>query len=257
MHSNFRHSFLRRLQGFVLPAALMTLLFATSSSRAAFITYSGSGSGGDGAISASASFTITNGQIVLTLTNTLAVSSFVSPGQALSQIVFTLSNAPGATTITASGQFGDVGAGDVVTYVATDDGTGQSTPQRWITNSSISSNTVSLTPIGGGQPSQMISPNVANGGVYTNANNGVPNFNSYVIGTATFTMSMVGVTANTDVTAVTFRFGTSNEWTVTGSRDVTPTVPEPATMALAISGLGTFGIAGLRRLRRKQVDVTA
>lgn len=257
MHINFRHSFLRRLQGFVLPAALISLMFGTSNSRAAFITYSGSGSGGDGAISASASFTITNGQIVLTLTNTLAASAFKSPGQALSCIEFTLGNAPGATAITPSGQFGDVGAGNLVTYVATDDGTGQSTPQRWVTNSSISGNTVTLTPIGGGQPSQMISPFVANGGAYPMANGGVPIFDSYVIGTATFTMSMAGVLSTTDITAVTFRFGTSREWTVTGSRDVTPTVPEPATMALAISGLGTFGIAGLRRLRRKQVDVTA
>lgn len=266
----------RRPQGLVLPAALIALLFATSSSRAAFISYTASGTNDGYSVSASASFTTSSGQIVITLTNTLAASSFVDAAQAISQISFTLSNAVGTVgTQTASGQLGNIDARSHVwqgwNYVTNPNygkvtyktGAGSTNPNRWVDNSpTIHSynTTVTLTPGG----VQMIAPYLANGGDYGSPHSNVDDDNPYVIGTATFTLNLGSITANTNITGMTFRFGEPgycSSTTITGVRDNSvndPVItPEPATMALAISGLGTFGIAGLRRLRRKQGDVTA
>jgi len=44
---------------------------------------------------------------------------------------------------------------------------------------------------------------------------------------------------------------------VLGEQPVVETVPEPSTVALALSGLGTLGFAGLRRYRRRRQEVLA
>lgn len=278
MLNNLRHLNWRRPRGFILPAALMTLLLATSSSRATFVSYTASGTNDGRPVSASASFTTSNGQIVITLTNTLLASSFRDAGQAISAITFTLSNSVGTVgTQTASGQLGNIDARSHVWQWyptwgwVTNPNYGKVTytsgnPNRWVDNSpQIKSwhSTVTLTP--GGQ--QMIAPYMANGGDYGSPNSNIDdgNNNPYVIGTATFTLNLGNITANTNIMGMTFQFGEPgycSSSTITGVRtnSVDPpsaVAPEPATMALAISGLGTFGIAGLRRLRRKQSDVTA
>jgi hypothetical protein len=167
----------------------------------------------------------------------------------VSDITFTLSNNAGTLgTQTAAGQFGDISGNPtpgVVTYVSSDDQTGDTTPIRWFANGGVSGAMVTLEAIGGGQPSQMIAPNIANGGQYTNANNGLRNFNSYVIGPATFTIALSGVTADTTVTAVTFSFGTSPDYFV----DSTTAVPEPASMTLGAFGLVSLAfVVAARRL---------
>ena len=233
-------------------AAILTWAIGSGSAGAASITYTGSGSGADGALAAKAIFTTGDGVISLVLSNELATSVIRSPGQALSDITFTLSNDAGTLGAqTAAGQFGDLSGNPnagVVTYVASDSDTGDTTPIRWFSGNGagVSGATVTLETIGGGQPSQMIAPNIANGGQYTNANNGLQNFNSFVIGPATFTIALPGVTANTTVTGVTFSFGTQAEYTVTGDPSA---VPEPSTLVLAgIGGLGMIGM--VRRSRR-------
>jgi hypothetical protein len=206
--------------------------------------------GGDGAEGASAQFTSSTNQLTVTLTNTLAANLFRAPGQALSDITFTLSNATTATNFTgstAAGQFGDV-SGSTVTYVSSDDKTGNTTPVRWFANGSVSGTTVTLETIGGGQPSQMIAPFVSNsppGGQYPSANGGLDNFNSYVIGPATFTLNLPGVTAATTVTAATFSFGTTPDMPfITGIPQV---IPEPSTMIMAALGAVGFLGYGVRR----------
>src|SRR5262249_9758172 len=150
-------------------------------------------------------------------------------------------------TQTAAGQFGDVSGNPtpgVVTYTATDTQTGDTSPIRWFSgnNAGVSGAVVTLEAIGGGQPSQMIAPWIADGGQYTNANNGVKNFNSYVIGPGTFTLNLSGVTADTTVIAATFSFGTQPDIFIDGHP-----VPEPSTLVLAgIGGLGVFGMVRLK-----------
>jgi hypothetical protein len=218
-----------------------------ASAGAAVITYTGSDDTSDGPVAAQATFTTGDGFITVVLSNTLAANLFRSPGQALSDITFVLSNDAGTVgDQTAAGQFGNISGnpnpGDL-TYVSTDDGTGDSTPVRWFDNGSVAGATVHLEAIGGGQPSQMIAPFLVDGGTYTDANNGLQNFNSYVIGTATFTIELSGVTANTTVDSVEFSFGTGPDFFVPGT-----SVPEPSTLVLA--GIGGLGMLVVVRRKR-------
>jgi PEP-CTERM motif len=239
---------LRRLSCLFAGAVLCWVL-GPGSAGAGMITYTGNGTSVNGDLAAKAIFTTGDGVITVVLSNELATSVFGSSGQAVSDITFTLSNEAGTLgTQTATGQFGNISGNPtpgVVTYVASDDQTGDTTPIRWFTgtNAGVSGDTVTLEAISGGQPSQMIAPDVVDGGQYTNANNGLQNFNSYVIGPATFTLELSGVTANTTVSAVTFSFGTGPDSFVAGA------VPEPSTLTLAgIGGLCLIGIV-LRRRR--------
>jgi hypothetical protein len=115
----------------------------------------------------------------------------------------------------------------------------------------IAGNNVTLETLGGGQPSEMIAPFVADGGTYPNSNASVTNFNSHVIGTLTIDLFLSGVTAATTITSVQWSFGTGPDHVLT---DTTPVIipeetPEPGSLALI--GLG---LAGLAFVRRRQVS---
>jgi len=216
---------------------------------AATVTFFGTGTGSDGPLSASAAFTTSAGSLSVTISNTLAASVIRSAGQAVSDIIFTLSNAPGTLgATTALGQLVNVGAGGTVTNVG-------GSPVRWLGQGppppggtgffSIVGNTITMEAIGGGQPSQMILPA---GGPYTNANASITGgqFNPFVNGSATFTLALTGVSAATTITGATFSFGTGPDTFITG------VVPIPGTLPLFATGL-----LGLWALRRKRKVVSA
>jgi hypothetical protein len=234
----------------IILIALLALAVGSTPSRATSISYGGSGSGSDGALSATADFTTGNGTLTVTLTNQLGAGVIRSAGQALSDIQFTLSNNAGALGSTsASGQLGNVSGSGVVTYVSGD-------PTRWLGvgggQFTINGNSILMEVIGGGQPSQMIAPAIANGGTYGNVNQGFGNFSPYVIGPATFTLGLAGVTADTTITSATFSFGTSPDTFIDGTVIHHPVVPEPSTLALSLIGLGSLGLARLRGRSRRQ-----
>ena len=111
---------------------------------------------------------------------------------------------------------------------------------------SIIGNVVTLEAIGGGQPSQMLYPS---GTSFPGVNQGVKNFDPYVIGPATFSLALAGVTADTTVTAAMFSFGTSPDTFLPGTRGGGENpLPEPSSIALLTVGLG--GLLGLRRVRK-------
>ena len=185
----------------------MGCALALQPAGAATVTLSGTGTGNDGALGASAVFTTSTGLLSVTLTNTLAANVIRSAGQAVSDLSFTLSNAPGTLgATTATGTFANFNGSTTPTLAA-------GNPTRWLGaggqgNFSIVGNTITLEAIGGGQPDQLILPA---GTTYPTANASITRtaqFSPFVDGPSTFTLALSGVTANTTITGATFSFGT-------------------------------------------------
>jgi hypothetical protein len=89
------------------------------------------------------------------------------------------------------------------------------------------------------------------GATYSNANGSIAGnkpHNPFLAESATFDLSVTGVTGDTVISGVTFSFGTTegNNVTVGEGPPPPPPVPEPASIVLA--GLGLMGFAAYRRL---------
>jgi hypothetical protein len=216
------------------------------------IPWVASGTGGDGALDGQADFTISAGKIVVTVTNLLSPTVIRSAGQEVSDVIFTISNAPGTNgTNTAAGQLVNTNGTGVPTNVG-------GTPGRWVGlepgkgSFGISGSTITLETIGGGKPTEMILP-ADNGGGYPNANGNFDNFNPNVDGPATFTLPLSGVTASTTISSVSISFGTGPDTTLTAHPVPAPLIGHGLLALLGIGGV-LFGGKLLENAKNTRYD---
>jgi hypothetical protein len=215
----------------------------------------------DGALSAQATFTPGNGTITVTLQN--LQSGIHADGQQISQFYFTLGGSLSAPTALTNV------AGNEVSIAK--NGTVASGP-TFVTGSNfhwafaVSGTGVSLDTLNGvgGKPNHLII-GPANGDGNYSSNASVFQHNPSFAGSATFTLSVPGVTSNsvldsTNILNVVFGFGTSGNdhfagQFVGGGPDGHPGpagAPEPSSLVLL--GLGAAGMAGWGWRRRRQAS---
>ncbi len=199
-------------------------------------------------VSATALITPGTNQVTVTLTNLQANPT--SAGQLVSDVIFSVSGATGAASLTAS-------SGNVSTIFSN----GTTTPATLTSPLSHwgagGTGTVTLETAGsfaaGGAPNQMIIGPGNSAGLYTNANPSITNnHNPSVIGSATFTLTIPGVTSSSIISNVQISFGTGPDFEIPTGPGVVPpnVVPEPASLALLSTVLLTLGGFGWRRKRR-------
>ncbi|HEX9200264.1 MAG TPA: PEP-CTERM sorting domain-containing protein [Acidobacteriaceae bacterium] len=215
----------------------LTSVFAASAARASTFTYTASGTGGDGPESASATITTGANSLVVSLSSLIANPT--SAGQEVSGIFITLGSAPTSDSLSSSsGTLIDISPGGTVT-------SGGSAITHWGT--SFSGSTVCLETAGdcavGGKPIDLI----IGSGPYANANPSITGRDPQIQGTGTFDLAMLGITANTSVTGVTFEFGTGPDSSLVGVP--VPHTPEPSSLIL----LGTGAIGAGFLLRRRMI----
>lgn len=219
-----------------------------SPARATTYNYAFSGTcGSDGACASTAAITPGAGSLTIVLTDTLANPT--SPGELLSGIAFTLGGAIGTPSLNAQlGALVDITGNGPATSVS-------GNPTHWGVGTSsgqIVLETAGSFAVGTAPINMIIGPGNASGN-YSNANGGLKNgnFDPFVNQTATFVIADSAVTSSTSVTAVTFNFGTSPDYSKAGTSTGTTNAPEPASMTLLGTSLAGLAACVRRRRRRK------
>jgi hypothetical protein len=216
-----------------------------------FVHPSVSSSGtGNNEETATATFTTGQNSVTITLQNLIVNQRDV--GQNVSDLFFKLSTEQSsgsissssaiARTVAGNGSFSDGGSVATAWSLGFVSGTGISTGFHL-----DDLNGMPITPAHTllGQPGP--------GNVYGNANNSITGnvpHNPFLAGTATFVLTIAGVTADSTISQATFSFGTTSGDDHAGTivPPVNP-VPEPTSLVLALTAMVPLGIVGLRARR--------
>jgi hypothetical protein len=221
-----------------LVAALSVSLMATAAHAVTFV-FTGTNADGN-TVSATMDITAVGDHVTMRVTNNTA--GMFASNQAISDILLNFTtDVTGATNFGQTGQRGIINADGTVTLIAGD-------PTRW--DASNPGGNTYLDVLGGGSPTEMIASNSIG-----DPNGGLANFNPYIMGDAFFTFDLLGA-SNLRIADMQFSFGTNHEFIGHGTCTfgcggvINPTgvVPEPATWAMMILGVGGIG-AMLRRKR--------
>jgi hypothetical protein len=228
-----------KILGISLP--LLALAITAHAGTVTFKTATGATETGGQAVNAQAVITTGAGQVGITLSNLLANPNDVA--QLLSDFSFTLSGTTsGATLFSSSGQEITIASGGASSL-------GSTVAAGWIL-SSPSTGTYLLNDLAGGAagPAHLI----IGPGPYTNANGSIAGngpHNPFLNGSATFTLNITGVTADTTVSNVVFSFGTTPGDNVPGGSGPNTTIPEPVSLSLVGGGLLALGLLRKRMPR--------
>jgi len=226
----------------------LALVFGVGTGRAemvTFVTPTGSTESGGNAVNAEATFTTSTDTVSVTLTNLLVNPKTVA--QNLSDLFFTTNNESltSGTLASSSGQEVTVksdGSTDLGGTVAT----------GWVLSfdSSTGFHLNDLAGPGHAGPAHTIIGAPDAFGVYSHANPSIAGngpHNPFLNQTATFTVSIAGVTSATKITSATFSFGTAAGNNVTGAA-----VPEPGSIVLCGIGMAGLGLGQVARSRRRK-----
>jgi hypothetical protein len=233
-----------RLLGRVLLFAGIALAWMVAPAQAGSFTYvtpTGSSTGG-GPVNAEADFTTGAGSMTITLKNLQA--NITDVAQALSDLQFTLSGTSpltGSSETASSGQEINIASGGTFTL-------GSTVAAGWPYSSTATVGTLNVLAAGGAGPAHLIVGPPDGGNLYSAANGSIAGngpHNPFLNQSASFTITGANITAATNVTAVTFSFGTTSGINVDG----VPGVPEPSSLVLSILGVGSLGSIGLYRSR--------
>jgi hypothetical protein len=226
-----------------LAGGLALALFVSTGANAALIFDTPSGSTTpDGSVSAAADFAVGNGTVAVTLINNQ--QNPTADGQMISAITFSVSGATGSGGVTTvnSGMIASLGTDGTYTP------SGPDALTRW--EASHVTTGVTLTTLSGGKPGDLIigpdnAGSLTGAGDYSAANASIYGHLPVVLGSATFNITIPGVTAASQISDVVLQFGT------TAGQDLVDLaaqpVPEPSTLLAGALLLLPFGMRTLRR----------
>jgi hypothetical protein len=244
--NQMRRSVLGQLGLAVLAASAFLVSPAPASANMVFQTPDGALNSNNNAVSASADFTVSAGQIVVTISNTLA-SSISADNQTINGITFDITPTGGSVTgnTTGTGTYINIAGDGTFSTVSSEPWGSNSTVKKGVETIEISS---LLASNGGGSPT--IINTQAN---YSSGNGSITNGNHdpFIQGSATFTIPVSGLLGTATISNVVFEFGTQ-----AGNDVSVPTatpqaaVPEPSTGILASTAIAlVLGYTWRRRSR--------